>query len=69
MQGKRPLSATEKRIRFRQLLNRKSITVMPGGFSPAYARIAELAGCKRDYRGTWGHETYLGDAGTKKPSP
>jgi len=38
------LSARDKRILFRQLLNRKSLTVMPGGFSPVYARIAELSG-------------------------
>jgi 2-methylisocitrate lyase-like PEP mutase family enzyme len=38
------LSARDKRILFRQLLKRKTITVMPGGFSPVYARIAEMAG-------------------------
>ncbi len=38
------LSARDKRIRFRQMLARKTITVMPGGFSPVYARIAEMAG-------------------------
>lgn len=38
------LSARDKRIHFRQLLGRKTLTVMPGGFSPVYARIAELAG-------------------------
>lgn len=44
MSGERRLSATEKRKKFRELLARKSITVMPGGFSPVYARIAELSG-------------------------
>ena len=38
------LSARDKRVRFREMLKRKTITVMPGGFSPVYARIAELAG-------------------------
>ena len=38
------LSARDKRILFRQLLNRETLTVMPGGFSPVYARIAEMAG-------------------------
>jgi 2-methylisocitrate lyase-like PEP mutase family enzyme len=33
-----------KRARLRALLARKQLTVMPGGFSPVYARIAELAG-------------------------
>src|SRR3954471_478998 len=40
----RPLTSTEKRIRFREILKRKSMTVMTGGFSPAYARLAEMAG-------------------------
>ena len=44
MTAERKLSPTEKRRLFRQLLNRKTLTVMPGGFSPVYARIAELAG-------------------------
>jgi 2-methylisocitrate lyase-like PEP mutase family enzyme len=39
-----PLSAREKRLRFRELLGRRSCTVMPGGFSPVYARLAEMAG-------------------------
>ena len=38
------LSARDKRLKFRELLNRKTITVMPGGFSPVYARIAEMSG-------------------------
>src|SRR4051812_13563266 len=40
----RPLTSTEKRIRFREILARKSMTVMTGGFSAAYARLAEMAG-------------------------
>jgi 2-methylisocitrate lyase-like PEP mutase family enzyme len=44
MPSQRPLTPTEKRIRFRQILNRDSMTVMTGGFSPAYARLAEMAG-------------------------
>ena len=47
MTAERKLSPTEKRRLFRQLLNRKTLTVMPGGFSPVYARIAELAGFER----------------------
>ena len=34
----------EKRQRFRQLLTRDKITVMPGGFGPLYARMAQEAG-------------------------
>ena len=37
-------SVQEKRAAFRDLLRRKSLTVMPGGFSPLYARLAEEAG-------------------------
>jgi len=33
-----------KRRRFRELLARKRLTVMPGGFSPLYARLAQAAG-------------------------
>jgi len=44
MSGTHPLSANEKRLRFRQVIQRKSLSVMPGGFSPTYARMAELAG-------------------------
>jgi 2-methylisocitrate lyase-like PEP mutase family enzyme len=33
-----------KRSRFRELLARKRLTVMPGGFSPLYARLAQEAG-------------------------
>jgi 2-methylisocitrate lyase-like PEP mutase family enzyme len=33
-----------KRTQFRKLLTRQQLTVMPGGFSPLYARLAELAG-------------------------
>lgn len=35
---------TAKRRRFRELLALPSLLVMPGGFSPVYARAAELAG-------------------------
>ena len=28
------------RKRFREILNRDSLTIMPGGFSPLYARIS-----------------------------
>ncbi|HZT51202.1 MAG TPA: isocitrate lyase/PEP mutase family protein [Stellaceae bacterium] len=34
----------EKRVRFRALLRRKALTLMPGGFSPLYARMAQEAG-------------------------
>ena len=33
-----------RRRQFRKVLNRKKLTVMPGGFSPVYARIAKEAG-------------------------
>jgi 2-methylisocitrate lyase-like PEP mutase family enzyme len=33
-----------KRLKFRELLARKTLTVMPGGFGPIYARAAEMAG-------------------------
>ena len=33
-----------KRAMLRALLDRKRLTVMPGGFSPVYARLAEMAG-------------------------
>ena len=36
--------ATKKRTKFRQILKRKKLTVMPGGFSPLYARLAQKAG-------------------------
>src|SRR5579862_2355903 len=35
---------TAKRRRLRELLERPSLLVMPGGFSPVYANAAELAG-------------------------
>jgi 2-methylisocitrate lyase-like PEP mutase family enzyme len=38
------LSPTDKRRKFRALLKRKKMTVMPGGFSPLYARLAQEAG-------------------------
>ncbi|MSQ53046.1 MAG: isocitrate lyase/PEP mutase family protein [Betaproteobacteria bacterium] len=44
MAGSKSLTPTEKRLRFREVINRKALSVMPGGFSPAYARMAELAG-------------------------
>jgi 2-methylisocitrate lyase-like PEP mutase family enzyme len=34
----------QKRGRFRELLRRDTLTVMPGGFSPLYARMAQEAG-------------------------
>ena len=37
-------TAREKRVRFRALVNRDEISVMPGGFSPLYARMAEEIG-------------------------
>src|ERR1700722_6965742 len=33
-----------KRSLFRKILRRKKLTVMPGGFSPLYARLAQQAG-------------------------
>jgi 2-methylisocitrate lyase-like PEP mutase family enzyme len=36
--------AGAKRRRFRELLGRDRLTVMPGGFSPLYARLAQEAG-------------------------
>src|SRR5215475_10164073 len=36
--------ARTKRQKFRQILTRKKMTVMPGGFSPLYAMLAEEAG-------------------------
>jgi 2-methylisocitrate lyase-like PEP mutase family enzyme len=38
------LPAHRKRLRFRELLARPGLTVMPGGFSPMYAKTAQLAG-------------------------
>ncbi len=37
-------ATTAKRRKLRELLNRRTLTVMPGGFSPVYARVAEEAG-------------------------
>jgi 2-methylisocitrate lyase-like PEP mutase family enzyme len=34
----------QKRVRFRELLQRTELTLMPGGFSPLYARMAQEAG-------------------------
>jgi 2-methylisocitrate lyase-like PEP mutase family enzyme len=36
--------ANEKRKKFRALLTKKTITAMPGGFSPLYARMAQEIG-------------------------
>jgi len=36
--------ATLKRKKFREILNRNTLTVMPGGFSPLYARAAQAIG-------------------------
>ncbi|MDX1483722.1 MAG: isocitrate lyase/PEP mutase family protein [Alphaproteobacteria bacterium] len=33
-----------KRLKFREILGRKTMTVMPGGFGPVYARVAQAAG-------------------------
>ncbi len=41
---KRQASPEEKRMKFREILQRNSLTVMPGGFSPLYAHMAELIG-------------------------
>ncbi len=38
------LSPTDKRRKFRAILKRKRLSVMPGGFSPLYARLAQQAG-------------------------
>src|ERR1700722_2936357 len=47
-QGIRAMSVQDqtrlKRRKFRELLQRKRLTVMPGGFSPLYARVAQEAG-------------------------
>src|SRR5258707_3300362 len=37
-------STSLKRRRFRALLQRQRLTIMPGGFSPLYARLAQEAG-------------------------
>jgi 2-methylisocitrate lyase-like PEP mutase family enzyme len=37
-------AAQIKRLKFRELLARKKMTVMPGGFSPLYARMAQEIG-------------------------
>ena len=36
-------SVKRKRLKFREILNRKTITVMPGVFSPLYAKLAQQA--------------------------
>src|SRR5581483_6089305 len=44
----RPMAANDalslKRRKFREILQRKRLTVMPGGFSPLYAKLAQEAG-------------------------
>ena len=40
------LSPTDKRRKLRAILKRKQLTVMPGGFSPLYARLAQEAGIR-----------------------
>ena len=37
-------ATTAKRRKLRDIISREKLTVMPGGFSPVYARIAEEAG-------------------------
>ena len=37
-------SRPRKRLKFRALLRRPGVTVMPGGFSPLYAALAQMAG-------------------------
>jgi 2-methylisocitrate lyase-like PEP mutase family enzyme len=37
-------AARSKRRKFREILGRNSLTVMPGGFSPLNARMAQMAG-------------------------
>ncbi|RNB80555.1 hypothetical protein EDM59_24825 [Brevibacillus nitrificans] len=41
---KKRLTDQSKREKFREILQREQLTVMPGGFSPLYARVAEEAG-------------------------
>jgi 2-methylisocitrate lyase-like PEP mutase family enzyme len=36
--------ATRKRLKYRELLGRNDVVVMPGGFSPVYARMAQDIG-------------------------
>ncbi len=40
----KPPSSTDKRRKLRAILKRKRLTVMPGGFSPLYARLAQEVG-------------------------
>lgn len=44
MASQEKASASAKRARLRDLLQRDRLTVMPGGFSPLYARMAEVIG-------------------------
>jgi 2-methylisocitrate lyase-like PEP mutase family enzyme len=46
MGGGQSMQASEvsKRRRLRELLNRDEVLVMPGGFGPVYAKMAQLAG-------------------------
>lgn len=43
-QSDQPGAGPSARTRFREILQRQKLTVMPGGFSPLYARMAEEAG-------------------------
>src|SRR5690349_3825417 len=42
--GTPPETTRTPRRRFRELLARPGLSIMPGGFSPLYARMAEAAG-------------------------
>ena len=44
MQASSVNEATRKRLRFRELIGGPELVVMPGGFSPVYARLCEDAG-------------------------
>lgn len=37
-------TVSRKRLKFREILGRDTMTVMPGGFGPVYARVAQAAG-------------------------
>jgi 2,3-dimethylmalate lyase len=39
-----PATSLSPRRRFRELLSRSGLSIMPGGFSPLYAKMAEAAG-------------------------
>ncbi len=44
MSSSYPEAVRQMRLKFREILSRETLTVMPGGFSPVYARIAQQAG-------------------------